>query len=42
MRCIHSNVDLSKKAIITQFIQYMPARIDFTEREIDQFYNLTI
>jgi hypothetical protein len=42
MRSIHSNVGLSKKAIITQVIKEMPAEIDFTEREIDQLYNLSI
>ena len=31
-----------KKAIITQVIKEMPAEIDFTEREIDQLYNLSI
>ena len=38
----HSNVGLSKKAIIAQVIKEMPAEIDFTEREIDQLYNLGI
>ena len=42
MRSIHLNVGLSKKAIITQVIKEMPAEIDFTEREIDQLYNLSI
>ena len=42
MRPIHSNVGLSKKVIIAQVIQQMPAEIDFTEREIDQLYNLGI
>lgn len=42
MRSIHSNVGLSKKAIITQVIKEMPAEIDFTERKIDQLYNLSI
>ena len=31
----HSNVGLSKKAIIAQVIKEMPAEIDFTEKEID-------
>lgn len=42
MRSIHSNVGLSKKAIIAQVIKKMPAEIDFTETEIDQLYNLSI
>ena len=36
MKFSHSNVGLSKKAIIAQVITEMPAEIDFTEREIDQ------
>ena len=42
MKFSHSNVGLSKKAIIAQVIKEMPAEIDFTEREIDQLYNLGI
>ena len=42
MRSIHSNVGFSKKAIIAQVIKEMPAEIDFTEKEIDQLYNLSI
>ncbi len=42
MRSIHSNVGLSKKAIIAQVIKEMPAEMDFTEREIDQLYNFSI
>ncbi len=42
MRSIHSNVGLSKKAIITQVIKEMPAEIESTKREIDQLYNLSI
>jgi hypothetical protein len=42
MRSIHLKVGLSKKAIITQAIKEMPAEMDFTEREIDQLYNLLI
>jgi hypothetical protein len=42
MRSIHSNADLSKQAIIAQVIQQMPTEIDFTEKEIDQLYNLSI
>lgn len=32
---IHSNAGLSKKAIIAQIIQDMPAEISFTEQEVD-------
>lgn len=42
MKISHSNVGLSKKAIIAQVIKDMPAEIDFTEKEIDQLYNLSI
>ena len=42
MRSIHSNVGFSKKAIIAQVIKEMPTEIDFTEKEIDQLYNLSI
>lgn len=42
MRSINSNVGLSKKEIITQIMKEMPAEIDFTKREIDQLYNLSI
>lgn len=42
MRSIHSNVGFSKKAIIAQVIKEMPAEIDFTEKEMDQLYNLSI
>jgi hypothetical protein len=42
MISINSNVGLSKKAIIAQVIKNMPAEIDFTEKEIDQLYNLSI
>lgn len=42
MKVSYSNVDLSKKAIIAQVIKEMPAEMDFTEREIDQLYNLGI
>jgi hypothetical protein len=35
MRSIHSNIDLSKKAIIAQVIKEMPAEMDFTESKID-------
>jgi hypothetical protein len=38
----HSNVGLSKKAIIAQVIKEIPAEIDFTEREFDQLYNFSI
>lgn len=42
MRSIHSNAGFSKKGIIAQVIKEMPAEIDFTEKEIDQLYNLSI
>jgi hypothetical protein len=42
MISINSNVGLSKKAIIAQVIKNMPDEIDFTEKEIDQLYNLSI
>ena len=42
MKFSHSSVGLSKKAIIAQIIKEMPVEIDFTEREIDQLYNLRI
>lgn len=38
MKFSHSNVGLSN----AQVIKEMPAEIDFTEREIDQLYNLGI
>lgn len=42
MRSIYSNVSLSKKAKIAQVIKEMPTKMDFTESEIDQWYNLSI
>jgi hypothetical protein len=42
MRSIHSNTGLSKQAIIAQVIQEMPAEIDFTEREMDELYHLSV
>ena len=42
MRSIHSNVDLSKQAIIAQVIQQMPAEIDFTQEEMNELYHLSI
>ena len=42
MRSIYSNADLSKKAIIAQVIQDMPAEIYFTESEIDELYHLSV
>ena len=38
----HSNAGLSKKAIIAQVIQYIPAEISFTEQEVDQLYHLSV
>jgi hypothetical protein len=37
MRHIHSNAGLSKKAIIAQVIQDMPAKIVFNKTEMNQF-----
>jgi hypothetical protein len=42
MRSIHSNAGLSKKAIIAQVLQDIPAKIVFTKREMYQFYDLSI
>lgn len=42
MQFSHSNVGLSKKAIIALVIKEMPAEIDFTESEINQLYKLVI
>ncbi len=42
MRSIHSNAGLSKKAIIAQVMQDMPAEIYFTESEIDELYHLSV
>lgn len=42
MRSIYLKVGLSKKAIITQVIKEMPAEMNFTEKEINQLYNLSI
>ena len=42
MRSIDSNAGFSKEGIISQVIKEMPAEIDFTEKEIDQLYNLSI
>ena len=39
---IHSNAGLSKKAIIAQVIQDMPAKIVFNKTEMDQLYDLSI
>jgi len=42
MRSIHSNVDLSKQAIIAQVIQQMPAEMDFTQKEMNELYYLSV
>ena len=42
MRSIHSNTDLSKQAIIAQVIQQMPAEIDFTQKEMNELYYLSV
>jgi hypothetical protein len=41
-RHIHSNAGLSKKAIIAQVIQDMPAKIVFNKTEMNQLYDLSI
>ena len=38
MRSIHSNADLSKQTIIAQVIQQIPAKIDFTQKEMNELY----
>ena len=42
MRSIHSNADLSKQPIIAQVIQQMPAEIDFTQKEMNELYYLSV
>jgi len=42
IRSIHSNADLSKQAIIAQVIQQMPAEIDFTQKEMNELYHLSV
>ena len=42
MRSIYSDIDLSKKAIIAQVIKDIPDKIVFTEREMDQLYDLSV
>ena len=42
IRSIHSNTDLSKKVIIAQVIKEMSAEIYFTQKEMDELYNLSI
>ena len=42
MRFSHSNVDLSKQAIIGQVIQQMPAEIDFTQKEMNELYHFSV
>ena len=39
---IYSNADLSKQAIIAQVIQQMPAEIDFTQKEMNELYHLSV
>ena len=41
-RYIYLNTDVSRKAIIAEVIQDMPAEIYFTEIEIDELYDLLI
>ena len=42
MRSVNSNVNLSKKSIIAQVIQQMSTEIDFTEKEINQLYHISV
>ena len=42
MRFAHSNVDLSKQSIIAQVIQQMPPEIDFTQKEMNKLYSISI
>jgi hypothetical protein len=42
LRSIHSNADLSKQVIIAQVIQEMPAEIDFTQKEMNELYHLSV
>lgn len=42
MRSIHLNADLSKQAIIGQVIQQMSAKIDFTQKEMNELYHLSV
>ena len=39
---MRSDIDLSKKVIIGQVIKGMPDEIVFTEREMDQLYDLSV
>ena len=42
MKFSHSSVGLSKKAIIAQVIKEMPAEIDFTQKEMNELYHLSV
>ena len=42
MRSIDSNANLSKKKLIAQAIQQMPAEIDFTQKEMNELYRLSV
>ena len=42
MESRYSNINLSKKALIAQISRELPTEMDFTEKEIDQFYNFSI
>jgi hypothetical protein len=42
IRAIHSNAGFSKKVMIAQVIKDMPVEIDFTKREIDPLYHLSV
>ena len=42
IRFLHSNANLSRQVIIAQVIQEMSAEIDFTQKEINEFYYLSV
>jgi len=42
MRSIHSDTGLSKKVIIARVINDSPDEIVFTEKQMDQFYDLAV
>ena len=42
MRSIHSNADLLNQDIIAKVIQQMPAEIDFTQKEMNELYYLSV
>lgn len=42
MRSIHSNANLSKTPLIAQAIQQMPAEINFTQKEMNEVYLISV